>query len=44
MHVGLAPLGPSLEQVGHTCFDSIKGTPIFFLYKNQEIMKFVKLG
>jgi hypothetical protein len=44
MRVSLAPLSPSLEQVGHTRFGPTKGTPFFFLYKNQEIKKLVKLG
>jgi len=42
MHVGLAPPSPNLEQAGRTRFKLTKGMPFFFMYKNQEIKKFVK--
>jgi hypothetical protein len=37
MHDGLDPLGPSLEQVGHTCSRPIKATPIFYYTKTNKL-------
>lgn len=37
MHDGLDPVGPSLEQVGRTCFRPIKATPIFLNTKTNKL-------
>jgi len=44
IHDGPTSPNPNLQQVRGVHFGPIKGVPFSFLYKNQEIKKFVKYG